>query len=121
MFRIAYDSHADCLTIEAAGFWQPQDVPAFSDALEAAGREARAASPAFSAIILSADFPVQANDVADLLGGVMARCIGLTSGHVAVVVASQLNKMQVERTLVHPRVKPFLSEADARAWLAGTR
>ncbi len=121
MFRIEYDRQADCLAIHVAGFWQPADIPTFSDALAAAGRDARAASPSFDAIILSGDFPVQANDVADLLTGVMARCISLTSGHVAVVVASLLNKMQVERTLVHPRVKPFMSEAEGRAWLAARR
>ena len=121
MFRIEYDRTADCLSILVAGFWQPEDIPIFSNALEAGCLEARAASPSFSAIVLSGDFPVQANDVADLLTGVMERCIGLTSGHVAVVVASQLNKMQVERTLVHPRVRPFLHETEARAWLATTR
>ena len=118
MFRIDYDRRADCLAIHVAGFWQPADVPPFSEALEAACLNARAISPVFNAIIHSRDFPVQAGDVADMMTGVMARCIGLTRGHVAIVVASQINKLQVERTLVHPRVRPFLSEAEARAWLA---
>jgi len=118
MYRIDFDRSANCLAIHVAGFWQPDDVPAFSDALEAESRAARAASPSFNAIIHSLDFPVQANDVADMMTGVMARCIAMTEGFVAVVVASQLNKMQVERTLVHPRLRPFLSEPDARFWLA---
>lgn len=118
MYRIDYDRNANCLAIHVAGFWRPADIPAFADALESEGRRARAASPTFNAIIHSLDFPVQANDVADMMTGVMARCIGLTEGLVAIVVASQINKMQVERTLVHPRVRPFLSEAEARSWLA---
>jgi len=117
MYRIDFDRSANCLAIHIAGFWQPADIPAFADALEAGARNARVASPSFNAIIHSLDFPVQANDVADMMTGVMARCIGLTAGYVAVVVASQLNKMQVERTLIHPRLRPFLSETEARSWL----
>lgn len=118
MFRIEYDRFAKCLAIHVEGFWQPADIPKFSDALEAGCRDARDHSPSFNAIIHSLEFPVQANEVADMLTGVMARCIGFTDGHVAVVVASQLNKLQVERTLVHPRVRPFMTVDDARRWLA---
>lgn len=118
MFRIEFDRRTDCLNIHVAGFWEPSDVPPFSDALNAACREAQAVSPSFSAIIHSSDFPVQANDVADLLTGVMARCIGMAGGNVGILVASQLNKMQVERTLVHPRVRPFLTLAEVQAWAA---
>ena len=116
MFRIEYDRQADCLDIHVAGFWEPSHVPPFSDALDAACRKTRAVSPSYSAIIHSADFPVQANDVADLLTGVMVRCIGMTGGNVGILVASQLNKKQVERTLVHPRVRPFLTLPEAQAW-----
>jgi len=118
MFRIEFDLDAHCLHIHIAGFWQPEDVATFSDALDMAGRKARTASPGFSVIIHSADFPVQANEVADLLTGVMVRTIGLSGGNVGIIVASLLNKMQVERTLVHPRVRPFMTEAEARLWAA---
>lgn len=118
MFRIDYDRHANCLNIHVSGFWETSDVPSFSDALDAACRKARRASLSYSAIIHSSDFPVQANDVADLLTGVMVRCIGMTQGNVGILVASQLNKMQVERTLIHPRVRPFLTLAEAKAWAA---
>jgi hypothetical protein len=118
MYRIEYDRGAKCLNIHVAGFWQVGDVQPFSDALETASRQAHAICPAFSAVIHSADFPVQANEVADLLTGVMARCIGSAGGNVGILVASQLNKMQVERTLVHPRVKPFLTLAEAQTWAA---
>ncbi len=117
MFRIDYDRAANCLAIHVTGFWRPEDVPPFSDALEAQCRAASAVSRHFATLIHSGDFPVQTNDVADLLTGVMVRCIGLTQGPVAIVVASQLNKLQVERTLVHPRVRAFLSAAEVRPWL----
>ena len=117
MYRIEYDLITNCLAIHVAGFWQPEDVPAFSDALDVECRRARVASPVFKAVIHSGDFPVQANDVADLLTGVMVRTIGLTEGHVAVIVGSLLNKMQVERTLVHPRVRPFMTAEEAQPWL----
>ena len=49
----------------------------------------------------------------------MRGSINLTSGHVAIVVGSQLNKLQAERTLVHPRVRIFLSMEDADRWFGG--
>ena len=35
----------------------------------------------------------------------------------AVVVGSQLNKLQAERTLFHPRVQVFRSLIEAEEWL----
>ena len=38
-------------------------------------------------------------------------------GPTAIIVAGVLNKLQAERTLKGDRVRVFLNEADARAWL----
>jgi hypothetical protein len=118
MFRVEFDATANLLRIEVWGFWTAEDVPPFAAVIGAKTREARIAHPDFNVIVESPDFPVQANDVADLLTNVMAGGIQNTTGRAAVVVGSQLNKMQAERTLVHPRVQVFLSVAEARGWLA---
>ena len=98
---------------------QPGDVPAFAAAVGAKAREAKAMGDDFDTIVESLEFPVQAPDVADMLTQVMESGMTLTSGRAAVVVGSLLNKFQAERTLVHPRVRVFLSMEEARRWLDG--
>jgi hypothetical protein len=117
MHDISFDPGSKCLLIHVAGFWQPEQLPAFAAALEAAVLKARSFAPDFCAVIESFDFPVQANDVADMLGELCARCMAMTTGQVAVVVGSHLNKLQVERTLIHERLRPFRTMEEARDWL----
>jgi hypothetical protein len=103
--------------ISVKGFWRLEDVPAVASTLHETLRRARQSNDDFNVVVESFDFPVQANDVADMLTNVMRGGINLTSGRVAVVVGSQLNKLQAERTLAHPRVKVFLSMEEGERWL----
>lgn len=119
MFRIDHDLSANRVRISVKGFWRREDVPALASTLHETLREVRKSRDDFNVLVESFDFPVQANDVADLLTDVMRGGINLTSGRVAVVVGSQLNKLQAERTLAHPRVKVFLSMEQAELWLGG--
>lgn len=118
MFHVAYDRAANCLTIAVSGFWTAADVAALASAVGVQARAAQAIRPDFNACVESLDFPVQAIDVADLLAGIMRSGMTMTTGRAAIVVGSQLNKAQAERTLVHPRVRVFLAVKPARAWLA---
>ena len=120
MFRVDYDARANVLTIHVSGFLTPDDVPAFAAEIAATARAAAAIRADFDVIVESLDFPVQANDVADLLAQIMRDGIVLTSGNAAVVVGSQLNKLQAERTLAHPRLKVFRTMAEATDWLGRT-
>ena len=118
MFHVEYDRRTNCLNICVEGFWKPEDVPAFAQVMDSEARLAKRARPDFNACVESLKFPVQAIDVADLLSAIMRSGIGMTTGRAAVVVGSQLNKAQAERTLVHPRVRIFVAVDEARAWLA---
>lgn len=118
MFHASYDRGTNCLNIVVKGFLQPHDVPALAQAVGSAAQTARSARDDFNVLVESLEFPVQANDVADLLTGVMRGGMALTTGRAAVVVGSQLNKAQAERTLVHDRVRVFMTMDSARAWLA---
>jgi hypothetical protein len=115
MFKIDPDREANTLRINVEGFWAPENVSALARAIDA---HVRQMPDDFDVIVESPDFPVQANDVADLLAAVMRGGMVRTSGHAAVVVGGQLGKAQAERTLVHPRLKVFLSLDDAKVWLA---
>jgi len=117
MFHVEYDHRANCLAIRVDGFWQPEDVAALAREVNAKGREAKAIPGDFNVTVDSLQFPVQANDVADLLTGIMRGGMTLTTGRAAVVVGSQLNKLQAERTLVHPTVRVFVTIEEARVWL----
>lgn len=118
MFQAQYDRRTNCLNIVVKGFLQPHDVPALAQAVGNAAQTAKSARDDFNVLVESLEFPVQANDVADLLTGVMRGGMALTTGRAAVVVGSQLNKAQAERTLVHDRVRVFMTMDSARAWLA---
>ena len=117
MFRIDYDPRANRIVLHVSGFWTVEEVRAFAAATGAKSQEARAIRDDYDVLVESLDFPVQASDVADLLTQVMLGGMALTSGRAAVVVGSQLNRMQAERTLVHPHVRVFLTLAEAEAWL----
>jgi hypothetical protein len=118
MFHVDYDQTTNCLTIAVKGFWKPEDVPLLARDVDTKARQARLMRDDFNVIVESFEFPVQANDVADLLADIMRKGMPLTSGRTAVVVGSQLNKAQAERTLVHPRVRVFLTLEDAHDWLS---
>lgn len=117
MFRVEYDSPDNLLSISVRGFLTPQDASVLASAVDAKAREAHAVRDDFNVVVESLEFPVQATDVADLLTEIMRRGIVLTSGRVAVVVGSHLNKLQAERTLVHPRVQIVSSMDAAQLWL----
>lgn len=117
MFQVYYDRVANCLNITVEGFWTPEDVPPFARRVQSQAVAAAAIRADFNAHIESLNFPVQATDVAELLAGIMGPAMALTTGRAAVVVGSQLNKAQAERTLIHPRLRVFMTVEDAHAWL----
>lgn len=121
MVRIDERRQRGLLTIAIDGFLARDDLPGLATALGTRAREAHAAGRAFDVLVDSRGFPVQANDVADGLAAIMRGGMALTSGRAAVVVGSQLNRLQAERTLVHPRLRVFMALDEAEEWLATFR
>jgi hypothetical protein len=117
-FRLDYDPRRNRILIDIRDFWTVETVHAFAAAAGAKALEVRAIREDYDVLIDSRDFPVQANDVADLLPKIAEGGLALTSGRAASVVGSHLNKLQAERTQTHPRLKIFLTMEDAEAWLA---
>ena len=118
MFQVRYDHTTNCLTMIVKGFWKPEDVTSLAREVGSKAREAQAIRDDFNVLVESFEFPVQANDIADMLTNIMRGGMTFTKDRAAVVVGSQLNKAQAERTLVHPRLRVFLTLEDARDWLA---
>lgn len=121
MFSVAYDADANMLRISVEGFYALADVPALAASIDGTVRRVNAIRDDFDVLIESLNFPVQSEDVANAIPAIMEAGMTMTSGHVAIVVASFLNKAQVERTLIHPRVKAFMTLEAAQEWLASTK
>ncbi|RYY24395.1 MAG: hypothetical protein EOP62_16930 [Sphingomonadales bacterium] len=118
MFRFHYDAHANRITVYVGGFWTVSTVREFAAAAGAFAQETRAIRDDYDVLIDSREFPVQSNEVAELLPRISEAGLALTSGRVASVAASHLNKMQAERTHAHSRFAVFLTVDEAEAWLA---
>ena len=117
-FRLDYDPRRNRILIDIRDFWTVETVHAFAAAAGAKAQEVRGLRGDYDVLIDSRDFPVQANDVADLLPSISEAGLTLTSGRAASVVGSHLNKLQAERTQTHPRMRIFMTMEEAEAWLA---
>jgi hypothetical protein len=120
-FRLDYDARRNLILIDLRDFWTVETVHEFAAAAGAKAQEVLAIRKDYDVLIDSRDFPVQANDVADLLPSIAQAGLTLTSGRAASVVGSHLNKLQAERTQTHPRMRIFMSFEEAEAWLAEPR
>ncbi len=117
-YSFAYDRDRNILHATVRDFWTLKTVRDFAAASGAKANEVRAIRDDFNVLIDSRDFPVQANDVANLLPVIADAGLSLTSGRAASVVGSHLNKLQAERTQTHPRFGVFMTMEAAEAWLA---
>ena len=120
MFSAAYDAQANILRISVEGLYAMADVPAFAASIEGTARRASAIRGDFNVLVESFDFPVQADDVADAMTGIMLIGMTLTSGYAAIVVGSEGNYVQASTTLAHPRLRVFMTLREANDWLAST-
>lgn len=119
-FQLDYDPRRNRILAVIRDFWTVETVQEFAAATGAKAQEVRAIRDDYDVLIDSRDFPVQANDVAGLLPQIAEGGLALTTGRAASVVGSRLNKMQAERTQTHPRLRMFMTMAEAEAWLAAT-
>ena len=117
-YRIEYNPRLNRIEVEIRDLWTVDTVRDFAAASGAKAQQVRAIRDDYDVLIDSRDFPVQTNEVADLLPQIAEGGLALTTGRAASVVGSRLNKMQAERTQTHPRLRIFMTMAEAEAWLA---
>ena len=117
-FGLDYDPGRNRVTVLMRDLWTVETVREFAAASGIFAQKTRAIRDDYDILVDSRDFPVQANDVADLLPSITQAGLTLTSGRAASVVHSHLNKLQAERTQTHPRMRIFMTMAEAEAWLA---
>ena len=117
-YAFDYDPARNRVTVRMRDFWTVETVREFAAASGAFAQETRAKRADYDILVDTTEFPVQSNEVADLLPSITLAGLALTSGRAASVVASHLNKLQADRTQAHPRFRAFLTLEEAEAWLA---
>ena len=117
-YRLEYDPVRNRILATIRDFWTTQTVREFAAASGALAHGVRETRDDYDVLIDSRAFPVQSNEIADLLPSIAEGGLSLTSGRAASVVGSHLNKLQADRTQTHPRFRAFMTMAEAEAWLA---
>jgi hypothetical protein len=120
-YELDYDPQRNRMAVIMRGLWTVQTVREFATVSGAKAQETIAIRNDYDVLVDTRDFPVQPNDVADLLPNIAQAGLTLTSGRAASVVASHLNKLQADRTQTHPRFRAFMTLEEAEAWLAEPR
>ena len=121
VYSIAFDTETRTLHLRLEGFWSMATLANFAAELLETSAAARRRHDSFAILSDSSRFPVQSPDVAHGFEQLMARGAATHKGPTAILVASVLNKMQVQRSMKGPRLGVFLSVEEARAWLAAER
>lgn len=116
-YRLDYDPQRNRMTVVMRDLWTVDTVREFATVAGAKAQETIAIRNDYDVLVDTRDFPVQPNDVADLLPSITQAGLTLTSGRAASVVASHLNKLQADRTQTHPRFRAFMTLEEAEAWL----
>lgn len=117
LYDIRFDPDRRLFHLKLGGFWTMATVIRFAAELLVRTTAARARRGRFAMFSASSDFPVQSTQVTRHFERIMARGIAMDVGPTAILVASQLNKLQAERLFDPDRVKVFTDRALAEAWL----
>ncbi|RVT93330.1 hypothetical protein [Sphingomonas crocodyli] len=118
MFSFVHDADANILRISVEGLYEMEDVPALGAALLSAAQRGALTTGDFDVLVESLDFPLQHEDVNEQFVAIMQAGMAMTTGYAAIVVGSPENYEQASRTQRHPRLRVFMSMAEAEDWLA---
>lgn len=118
MFEIRFDSARHVLHLTLSGFWTMATVMHFAAEMSLRTAAIRAQHGTFATLSDARDFPIQSAEVSDRFARIRERGLEKNMGPTAIVVASQLSKLQAERVLKADQIRVFLDLAQAEAWLA---
>jgi len=115
MFSVHYDDTSGIIRCTSGGFLTVAEVHEYASAVhESMGRSWREFGRV-AMLVISNDATVQSAEVMDATNANLRR-FG-PADRLAIVVSSQLVKMQAGRTLDGERFRTFASEEEALAWL----
>jgi hypothetical protein len=120
MFSVKYDDKNGIIRcLSPGGFMTVAEVNQSAAAVYESMQRCRKEFGGVSMLVLTRDTTVQSAEVMEATKNNMRR-MG-PNDRVAIVVSSQLAKMQGERTLDTKKLRAFASEPEARAWLVAER
>ncbi len=118
MYSIAYDEQRRQVTATLRGFWNPDTVARYAaDLFAVIGRIDRSRGP-FHMLARSAELAIQSPETVKAFNEFMAEFEQRSTGRVAITVGTMLNKIQASRALANHRIRIFVDEDEALAWLS---
>ena len=117
-YEISFDPATVTLRLTLRGFWTLATLAAFSAKMLSVTSGIRRQHLLFGVLSDSRTFAVQSTIVGAGFTALMGQASRTHKGPTAIVVASMMNKLQAERTMVSPRLRVFLDYDEAATWLA---
>jgi len=119
MYKIRFDEASGILICSNSGFWTTETAACFFDDLNTAILEALKRSGQARLLIDNSDFPVQSQEVIELMAERTERMEALRA-RTAIVMTRALAKIQAKRITNNPNVAIFEEPGAAKAWLLST-
>ncbi|HEX7854607.1 MAG TPA: hypothetical protein VF503_13025 [Sphingobium sp.] len=119
MLAATYDSVTGIVTCKAGGFYTVDYFEQFTHDVSAMSTRAKREKGRVKILIHAEGLPVQSADVANVGQRITSQTGGLIGpdDRIAMILSSNLSKIQMSRVMVNSASKCFLSEAEAVAWL----
>ncbi len=119
-YSITTDTRRRLLHIEMRGYWSQATFETFATEYVAALQKMKNSGGLEIALVDGREFAVQAKEISEQFGALIARSMPLLAKRTATVVPAHLNKLQAERAGGEMVARYFTSMDEARAWLFDT-
>lgn len=117
-YTVETDTRRRMLHIVMRGYWNQQTFDSFAAEYEAALHRMKAVGGLDIALVDGREFAVQAKEISEQFGALIAANMPLLAKHTATVVPAHLNKLQAERAGGDLAARYFIDMDQATAWLA---
>lgn len=121
MYSISFDARNERIRLKLDGFWTAEVMRRCRDDLLQMIAHERKRYSYLSVLSDCTTYPVQGPDVTDSWTCLLGKDAGGITQPYAIVVASTLNKLQVQRALNAPNVRAFMDIPEAEKWLNACR
>ena len=118
-YSVTTDMRRRLLHIVMRGYWSQATFDTFATDYVAALNKMKASGGLDICLVDGREFAVQAKEISEQFGALIARCMPLLAKRTATVVPAHLNKLQAERAGGELAAQYFTDMDEARAWLFG--
>ena len=118
-FSVTTDMRRSLLHIVMQGYWTQQIFDKFAAEYLDALQRMKAAGGLELALVDGREFTIQAKEISEQFGTLIASCKPLHARRTATVVPTHLNKLQAERAGGDMVARYFIDMDEAQAWLFG--